>query len=581
MMGKLFNFLGGIHIPQHKDVSTSSKVVSAKIPQRLILPLSQHIGSPSKPLVEIGQRVLKGEKIANADGYVSAPLHAPTSGQIEDIGDYPLPHPSGMLGQCIVIKPDNKDEWTSLTPHAGDYKTLNPSELRNIIRSSGIVGLGGAGFPTAIKHNPGPEREIETLILNGSECEPYITCDDMLMRERAKEIVCGLLIIKHAVQAKKCVIAIEDNKPIAIQSMQAAVKEFADSNIQVTVIPTIYPAGSEKQLIFTITGKEVPKNGLPFQVGVVCQNVGTTAAVYRAINHGEPLISRYVTVTGDVKNPKNLDVLFGTSAHELIEQCGGATGNGENNGDIRRIIIGGPMMGFAMQQVAIPIIKTSNCILVDANQSKDLQKRKFTMPCIRCGSCADVCPVNLLPQQLYWFSKAQELDRIQEYNLFDCIECGCCDTVCPSHIPLVQYYRFAKSEIWKRERETQKSDVARERHEFRQFRVERDKSEKAEKLRQKKAALKEREIKKDKESSKALENEGSSETKPKQPKNAAILAAMERVKAKKKNQQVTPKNTDDLTDAQKKLVKEIDDRRANQRKNNMSDANQKNESNSE
>ena len=539
MLKKLFNFHGGIHIPQHKNASTTLAVKPAAIPERLVLPLSQHIGNPAEPMVKIGQSVLKGEKIARADGYVSSPVHAPTSGTIEDIGDYPLPHPSGMSAQCIVIKPDGKDEWIELTGHSGDYKDLDPSELRNIIRSSGIVGLGGAGFPTAIKHNPGPDRVIDTLILNGSECEPYITCDDMLMRDKAKEIICGLLITKHALQAKHCVIAIEDNKPQAIKSMQEAIDEFGSVKIKVTVIPTIYPAGSEKQLIFSVTGKEVPKNGLPFHIGVVCQNVGTTAAVYRAINHGEPLISRYVTITGDVQQPKNLEVLFGTPVNELIEQCGGSTG------DIRRLIIGGPMMGFAMQQVNIPVIKTTNCILVDAAQSKELQKHKYTMPCIRCGSCADVCPVNLLPQQLYWFSKAQELDRIQEYNIFDCIECGCCDYVCPSQIPLVQYYRFAKSEIWKRERETKKSDNARERHEFHQFRMEREKSEKAEKLRLKKEALKLQKQKQEQADKDSLSETTEKPAKEAAPKNAAILAAIARAKSKKEQQKAAPKNTAD------------------------------------
>lgn len=552
MLSKLFKFHGGVHLPQHKDISTQLAVEPAALPQRLILPLSQHIGTPAVPLVKIGQKVLKGEKIARAEGYVSAPIHAPTSGIIEDIGDYPIPHPSGMLDQCIVIKPDGEDKWTELTAHSGDYKQLNPSELRNIIRSSGIVGLGGAGFPTSIKHCPGPDRKIDTLILNGAECEPYITCDDMLMRDKANEIICGLLISKHALQAKRCVIAIEDNKPQAIESMKNAAREFADKNIEVVAVPTIYPTGSEKQIIFVITGKEVPKNGLPSHIGVVCQNVGTTAAIYRAINHGEPLISRYVTISGDVQQPRNLEVLFGTSASDLIEQCGGSID------DIRRLIIGGPMMGFAMQQITIPVTKTTNCILVDSGHSKDLQKKQYAMPCIRCGSCMDVCPINLVPQQLYWFSKAQELERVQEYNIFDCIECGCCDYVCPSHIPLVQYYRFAKSEIWKREREKKKSDIARERHEFHQFRLEREKAEKAEKLRQKKAALKAKE---------QSEKTGDIDTGKKQPnaKNAAILAAMERVKAKKSKQKATPKNTDDLTETQKKLIRDVDERRAKQR----------------
>jgi len=549
MIKQLFGFSGGIHIPDHKSESTSIPVRRANIPSKLVLPLSQHIGAGAEAIVEVGQKVLKGEKIAKAAGYVSAPIHAPTSGTIEAIEQLPIPHPSNMKDTCIVIKPDGNDQWIKLASHSEDYQTLDPSELRNIIRSAGIVGLGGAGFPTFIKQNPGPKGKVETLIINGSECEPYISCDDMLMRERAEEIVCGVLIIKHAVQALKCVIAVEDNKLEAISALESVAKDFSDHNIDVQPIPTIYPAGSEKQLIQTITGKQVPPNGLPVHIGVVCQNVGTTAAIYRAIHHGEPLISRYLTITGDVKQPRNLEVLFGTPFNELIDECGGSLN------DILRIIVGGPMMGFAMHSSDLPVIKTSNCLLIDAGKSKDLQPRKYTMPCIRCGNCADVCPANLLPQQLYWFSKSQELKKVQDINLFDCIECGCCDYVCPSQIPLVQYYRFAKAEIWKQERETQKSDIARERHEFRLFRLEREKAEKAERHRQKKEALK------NKENSNITEPTKTNAD----PKKSAILAAMERVKAKKQQQTAQPKNTDNLTDSQKKLVAEADERRRRQR----------------
>lgn len=549
MISKLLEFIGGVHLPQYKDISTQQSIGKVQLPERLILPLSQHIGAAAIPLVEIGEKVLKGQKIAKADGYVSAPIHAPTSGLIEDISDYPLPHPSGMSAPCIVLKPDGKDEWAELKPHSHDYREMDPSELRNVVRSAGIVGLGGAGFPTYIKHNPGPNRKIETLIINGAECEPYITCDDMLMREQPEAIIAGLAIIKHAVGAEKCIIAIEDNKPKAIESMRNALMVSPVENTEVLAIPTIYPTGSEKQLIYTVTGKEVPKDSLPIHIGVVCQNVGTCAAVYRAIEFGEPLISRIVTVTGDIGKPRNVEVPIGMPIDELIQQCGSATGS------LERLIIGGPMMGFAMHQTDIPVIKTTNCVLVDAGQTKHLQPRQLTMPCIRCGNCADVCPVSLLPQQLYWYSKSLELDKVQEYHLFDCIECGCCDYVCPSQIPLVQYYRHAKAEIWKRERENQKSDKARERHEFRLFRIEREKQEKAERHKQKKAAL-----------SAAKNGESTtSDVKHNDPKKAAILAAMERVKAKKAEQNAKPKNTENLTEAQQKQVEEADKRRAEQK----------------
>jgi len=548
MISKLFGFSGGVHLPQHKTETTLKPVRRAKIPNKLVLPLSQHIGASAEPIVEVGQQVLKGQKIARASGYVSAPIHAPTSGTIEAIENLPIPHPSNMNDECIVIKPDNKDQWIDLVSHSENYQTFDPSELRNIIRSAGIVGLGGAGFPTFIKHNPGPNGHVDTLIINGAECEPYITCDDMLMRERAQEIIYGLLITKHALQAKHGVIAIEDNKPEAITALKEAALEFENHNIDVVAMPTIYPAGSEKQIIQRITGKQVPPDGLPIHIGVVCQNAGTTAAVYRAIHHGEPLISRYLTIAGDVKEPCNLEVLFGTSFYDLITECGGAKSN------IRRIIVGGPMMGFAMHDLDLPVIKTSNCLLIDAGESSDLKLRSNVLPCIRCGICAEVCPINLLPQQLYWYSKSQELKKVQEYNIFDCIECGCCDYVCPSQIPLVQYYRFSKAEIWKQERETQKSDRARERHEFRTLRLEREKAEKAERHRKKKAALKAGDTKKDTKEKTEVD-----------PKKAAILAAMERAKAKKQKQSEKPKNIDNLTDAQKKLVDEADERRRQQR----------------
>ena len=550
MIKNLFKFPGGVHVPEYKNISIHEKVEPAKLPSKLVLPLHQHIGAAAEPCVEIGEQVLKGQKIANANGYVSAPIHAPTSGTIEDISDYPIAHPSGMSAPCIVIKPDGEDKWIELESHASDYTSIDPSKLRNIIRRAGIVGLGGAGFPTFIKHNPGPDGSVDTLIINGSECEPYITCDDSLIRDRPDEIVCGIRIIKHALNAKRVVVAIEDNKPEAFQSIKKALSDFNDESIEAIQIPTIYPAGSEKQLIYTVTGKEVPQNSLPINISIVCQNIGTTAAVYRAIHHGEPLISRYVTVTGDIHQPKNLEVLFGTPINELVDQCGGVKGT------VRRLIVGGPMMGFAMHQLNLPVVKTTNCVLIDAEESEVFKTRNFTMPCIRCGSCADACPAGLMPQQLYWYSKSQEFDKAQDYNLYDCIECGCCDYVCPSQIPLVQYYRFAKAEIWKRELEMQKSDTARQRHDFRQLRIEREKAEKAEKHRQKKAALqaKEKANKDDVKTGKEAD-----------PKKAAILAAMERAKAKKAAAKTEPKNTDNLTEAQKKLITEIDAKRAEQR----------------
>jgi len=475
-----WTFRGGIHPPQHKHESTTRPVQTALLPRRLILPLQQHIGEPAKPVVELGEHVLRGQLIARASDFVSAPIHASSSGTVVDIGNHPIPHPSGLSAPSIVIETDGQDRWIERRPIT-NYTELNASALRNTIREAGIVGLGGAGFPTFIKLNPGPDRIIDTLILNGVECEPYITCDDMLLRERPEEIIAGSFIMRHALQARHCVIAIEDNKPEAYE----IIRPLAEAHgIEVAMVPTKYPQGSEKQLIQVITGKEVPSNGLPVHMGVVVHNVATAVAVYRAIQHGEPLTSRYVTVVGSgVSRPGNLDVHLGTPMQDLISQCGGTPES------VQRLIMGGPMMGFALHSTEVPVIKTTNCIIA-ADRDDMLQTHQPVMPCIRCGACVDVCPVNLLPQQLYWYSRAKDMDKIQEYNLFDCIECGCCAYVCPSNIPLVQYYRFAKSEIWDREREREKSNHARDRFEFRKQRLEREKTEKAARHQQKKAQLK-------------------------------------------------------------------------------------------
>lgn len=506
MTGQLWKFHGGVHPEQHKTISTRYPVTNARLPKKLTLPLNQHIGEIAEPIVKPGDKVLKGQMIARATGYVSAPVHAPTSGTVLEIGEKPIPHPSALNALSIVIESDGNDRWIDRQPVV-NYTSLDPSALRNIVREAGIVGLGGAGFPTYIKLNPGSQKSIKTLILNGVECEPYITCDDMLMRERADEIMSGIRIMRHALQAEECIIAIENNKPQAYETMVTAARN--EQGVFVTQVPTIYPEGSEKQLIQVLTGKEVPKNGLAIHIGVVCQNVATAAAIHRAIHHGEPLISRFVTVTGSgVKEPCNMDVLIGTPMHELIEQCGG------NAGQLDRLIMGGPMMGFALHDTRLPVIKTTNCII--AATSTDLPQIRPVMPCIRCGACADACPVSLLPQQLYWYAKHKELDKVQEYNLFDCIECGCCSYVCPSNIPLVQYYRFAKGEIWNKEREKEKSDIARQRFEFRNQRLEMEKAEREARRSKKKAAL-----------------HSDTESVTHDPAQEKIRAAMERVQAKK------------------------------------------------
>lgn len=541
---KLGHFNGGLHLPGNKNMSTGQPVAKAGIPKRLMLPLQQHIGEPAEPIVKVGDKVLKGQLIAHASGYVSVPVHASSSGTVVEISEQAVPHPSGMSAPCIVIETDGRDEWMALPKPVPNYKEMNPSALRNRIRETGIVGLGGAGFPAFIKMNPGARMSIDTLILNGAECEPYITCDDMLMREHAREILSGLLIIRHALQAKQCLIGIEDNKPEAYVAMVEALeniqKQHANDtgNIHILKIPTIYPAGSEKQIVTVLTGKEVPSNGLPIDIGVVCHNTGTAMATYHAVMHSQPLVSRIVTITGQgVKNPCNLEVAFGTPIKDLIEQCGGYTKK------IKRIIIGGPMMGYTMPTDELPITKTINCVLCASEQ--EAPDPKPQMPCIRCGECTKVCPIQLLPQQIYWYSHAKDFDKAQDYHLFDCIECGCCAYVCPSHIPLVHYYRYAKTEIWAQERDKHKSDIARKRHEFRQERIDREKAEREERMRKKKEALKK---------SKGDSNEMD-------PKKAAIQAAMERVNKKNEETGIAPKNTDSLTKDQQIKINEVDERR--------------------
>jgi len=457
----LFDFHGGIHPPQNKTLSNQQPIRPAPIPTQLVLPLNMHLGAPAKAIVQVGDMVLKGEKIAEAQGAVSLPVHAPTSGKIVAIGPRPIQHPSGLDAPCIILEPDGKDQWCELHP-LPDWRTCcAPGALVARLREAGIAGMGGAGFPASIKLSPKPEHKIDQLIINAVECEPYITADDVLMRERAEQIIGGVEILRHILKPNEAIVGIEDNKPEAIEAMRRAA---TGTGIEIAVVPTKYPSGGEKQLIYMLTGKEVPSGGIPAQIGVVCHNTGTTLAIYRAIVHGEPLISRITTLTGKaLREPGNLEVLIGTPVSSLLEATGA------DLSQIGRLVMGGPMMGFTLPSTAIPVVKTSNCIL--AATAQELPAPATEQPCIRCGSCADVCPADLLPQQLYWYAKNQDLERAQQYNLMDCIECGACAYVCPSHIPLVQYYRFAQGDVRHALQEQQKAERASVRFEARQQRL--------------------------------------------------------------------------------------------------------------
>ena len=548
----LFDFHGGIHPAEHKQESNQQPIRQLPLPPKLILPLKQHIGAASKVLVQPGQQVFKGEKIADADGLFSVALHAPTSGVIESIGDHPIPHPSGQTDRCIILIPDGKDTWCERVV-CENPMALDSDEIREKVQEAGLAGMGGAGFPTSIKLSPPPAAQIDTLILNAAECEPYITADDRLLQERADQVVAGLRLVQKVISAKQCLIGIEDNKPEAIAALRKALSDNQDLtgfSIHLCVIPTKYPSGGEKQLIKILTGKEVPSSGLPADIGIVCQNVGTILAVYRAVRFGEPLISRITTLTGEQIGQKgNVEVLLGTPIDWLMTQCGYQPAKPE------RLIHGGPMMGFTLLHADAPVIKTTNCIL--APSSKELPLPPPAQACIRCGLCADVCPAELLPQQLYWFSRAEEYEKAEHHNLFDCIECGACSYVCPSSIPLVQYYRHAKGEIKQIKENQRKSDQARERFEARQRRLEAEAAEKAAKRKERAEAAAKAQAAKLAEA-KATPAEAKSEIAPEIAKKAVVSEALQRVQAKQAAEAEEPVDIEALKSAWEKAQAKLD-----------------------
>ncbi len=532
--GSLQTFHGGLRLPGHREITASTPIGSADIPPILIIPLQQHIGEPAECLVKPGDTVYKGQVIAKASEPFSVPAHASSSGTVIAVEERLIPHPSGVKENCVVIETDGKDSCPDEQQAAIDYLETEPARLCELIQRAGIVGMGGAGFPTQIKLCNRTQR-IELLLINAVECEPYISCDNRLLQERAAEVIEGIRIMRHGVAPEACTIAIEDNMHEAEQALRTALEAANETGITITRVPEIYPSGGERQLIRILTGREVPSQGFPADIGIICQNVGTAAAVYNAVAKRQPLMSRIVTVTGaGVAQPQNLECLLGTPVSHLITAAGGYTK------DVERLLIGGPMMGYAVQNDSIPVIKTTNCVL--AVTREEMPAPAPAQPCIRCGKCTAVCPADLLPQQLYWYARSNNYDIAQDYNLFDCIECGCCAYVCPSHIPLVQYYRHAKTEIWTQEAQKKAADIARRRHESRLSRLARIKQERADRMARKKRAL--------------SGDDGSEDA-----KKTAIQAALDRVKRKKQQASTTPKNMDNLTAEQQQMIDEADRRR--------------------
>ena len=516
----IFPFHGGVHPPENKAQSTQLPIGQLPIPKKIVLPLRQHVGNIPKIKVKVGDYVLKGQLIAEAEGSVSAAIHASTSGTISAIEDAIIPHPSSLPDRCITITPDGKDQWIKKTPQ--DWRNAERKSLVDSLRLSGIVGLGGATFPTHIKLRADGKSGVHTLVINAAECEPYITCDDMLMRERADEIVKGITIAQYLLGAENVIIGIEDNKPEAAKAMQAAVSEHAQ--IQIKIVPTLYPSGDARRLVHLVLNTEIPFDKRSTEVGLQVFNVATVVALYRYFELGEPSISRIVSMTGNVQQPQNFEVIFGTPILHLVKNAGGA------KADTSHFIMGGPMMGFNLPSADVPITKAANCII--AASPTLFAPPPPAMPCIRCVRCADACPVNLQPQELYWFSKSDNFEKANDYKIFDCIECGACSYVCPSDIPLVQYYRYAKSEIIALDKAKEAADLARERNEFRLARIEREKQERAKKHAERAQAGKAEAAKNQSATRQATDNPTIA-TSADDTKKEAIAAAIERAKALK------------------------------------------------
>lgn len=476
-LGKLH---GGLRLDAHKSASTEQPIQDAPIPAQLILPINQHVGDAAQPVVSVGESVLKGQLIAEPYGSLGVPVHASSSGKVVAIEPWPVAKRYGDSAPCVIIECDGEDRAVEAWEDPLPYRDLAPDMLLQRILQGGIVGLGGAVFPTAQKLMQAVTCNLDYLILNGVECEPYISCDDVLMRERPFEVIGGAQILMHALHLDVAYIVVESDKPEAIQRLADAMSELNDDRLVLKQVPTIYPSGGEDQLVQLVTNREVPSGGLPTDIGCLVQNVGTAAAIHDWVQNREPLISRVTTITGDgIARPMNVRARLGTTVADIAELAGGYTKQA------RQLITGGPMTGKSVSTDRVPIVKATNCILVMSETPSPGPE----LPCIRCGDCAAVCPVQLLPQQLFWYACADDERKLRDYGLTDCIECGCCDLVCPSRIPLTFDFRMAKARIQELADEKARAERARRRFEARNERLEREHHTREEELaRQKDAA---------------------------------------------------------------------------------------------
>jgi len=466
----------GVHPDDHKRPAADVPLRHLPTPARLYVPLVQHVGAAARPVVLVGQKVLKGQMIAEPGGNISAPIHAPTSGTIIAIGDITAPHPSGLTLPAITIESDGKNEWIECHGVADPF-SLKPEDITKLTAAAGVVGLGGATFPSAVKFSLGKRLEVSTLIVNGGECEPYLSSDDAIMRGYADQVIDGVRLVMYAIGARQALVGIEDNKPEAIAAMKKAAEGF--DNIHIRPVPAWYPMGSDKQLIQVLTGKEVPADARAAELGVLVHNVSTCAAVHKAIRLGQPLVERIVTVNGGaVEKPGNIFAPIGTLVEELVAFCG-------IKETPARLILGGPMMGTPLPHGKTPVVKGASGILAFSAKEAEVPEAG---PCIRCGSCSKACPMGLLPLEMAAHIRADDLEGAEAYGLSDCIACGCCSFICPSHIPLVQYFNHAKGELYSQERAKLRTDATKRLAEARTARLEREAVEKAEAAAKRKAA---------------------------------------------------------------------------------------------